>query len=232
MDGEQLLKYRGELERVLSVCVRVRCKRAYALACGLLEHSLRSLSLIYPTEYRSTAGGFHTELPIRVNEVQARFSGAVATVLADPVQRSLVTGKLCLLIRKNYEEELRPEKVPVSEEARENSSGLTVEMFCMSFMLEGSLMLISLAQALELQRRNHRARTIWPKLAVRVLFQDWGRAGDVAALGVHWHVPSREEEDFVFQLLSRLLQPELQRIQAHVSGDQPMSRWVQFPQNQ
>lgn len=73
VDGEQLLKYRGELERVLCVCVRVRCKRAYALACGLLEHSLRSLSLIYPTEYRSTAGGFHTDLPIRVNGAQARF---------------------------------------------------------------------------------------------------------------------------------------------------------------
>lgn len=55
-------------------------------------------------------------------------------------------------------------------------------------------------------------------------FQDWGRAGDVAALGVCWHVPSQEEENFVFQLLSRLLHPELQRIKGHVSGEQPMSR--------
>ncbi|TKS89783.1 Proteasome activator complex subunit 4B [Collichthys lucidus] len=91
--------------------------KAYALACNLLEHTLRSLSLIYPTEYRSTSGGFDTDLPIR----------------------------------------------------------------------------------------------------------DWGRAGDVAALGVHWHVPGKEEENFVFQLLSRLLHPELQRIEGHVSGDQPMS---------
>lgn len=46
----------------------------------------------------------------------------------------------------------------------------------------------------------------------------------MAALGVSWHVPSQEEENFVFQLLSRLLYPELQRIKAHVSGGQPMSR--------
>uniref|UniRef100_A0A668AU47 Proteasome activator complex subunit 4B n=1 Tax=Myripristis murdjan TaxID=586833 RepID=A0A668AU47_9TELE len=118
VDGEQLLKYQGDLERILSVCVRLRCKRAYTLACSLLEHTLRSLSLIYPTEYRSTPGAFDSDLPIR----------------------------------------------------------------------------------------------------------DWGRAGDVAALGVCWHVPSQEEENFVFQLLSRLLHPELQRIKDHVSGDQPMSR--------
>ncbi|XP_061787911.1 proteasome activator complex subunit 4B-like [Nerophis lumbriciformis] len=118
VDGEQLLKYRGDLERVLSTCVRLRCKRAYTLACSLLEHTLRSLSLIYPTEYRSTSGGFDTDLPIR----------------------------------------------------------------------------------------------------------DWGRAGDVSALGLCWHVPSREEEDFVFQLLYRLLRPELERIEGHVSGEPPMSR--------
>uniref|UniRef100_A0A8D0D6T8 Uncharacterized protein n=1 Tax=Sander lucioperca TaxID=283035 RepID=A0A8D0D6T8_SANLU len=106
VDGEQLLKYQGDLERILCVCVRLRCKRAYTLACSLLEHTLRSLSLIYPTEYRSTSGGFDTDLPIR----------------------------------------------------------------------------------------------------------DWGRAGDVADLGVCWHVPDQEEENFVFQLLSRLLHPELQRI--------------------
>lgn len=46
----------------------------------------------------------------------------------------------------------------------------------------------------------------------------------MAALGVCWHVPGQEEENFVFQLLSRLLRPELQRIEAHVSGEQPMSR--------
>uniref|UniRef100_A0AAQ5YND7 Proteasome activator Blm10 mid region domain-containing protein n=1 Tax=Amphiprion ocellaris TaxID=80972 RepID=A0AAQ5YND7_AMPOC len=118
VDGEQLLKYQGDLERILCVCVRLRCKRAYTLACNLLEHTLRSLSLIYPTEYRSTSGDFDSDLPIR----------------------------------------------------------------------------------------------------------DWGRAGDVAALGVSWHVPSQEEEDFVFQLLSHLLHPELQRIKGHISGDQPMSR--------
>uniref|UniRef100_A0A7N6FAQ8 Proteasome activator Blm10 mid region domain-containing protein n=1 Tax=Anabas testudineus TaxID=64144 RepID=A0A7N6FAQ8_ANATE len=118
VDGEQLLKYQGDLERILCVCVRLRCKRAYTLACSLLEHTLRSLSLIYPTEYRSTSGGFDTDLPIR----------------------------------------------------------------------------------------------------------DWGRAGDVAALAVCWHVPSMEEENFVFQLLSRLLHPELERIKDHISGDQPMSR--------
>uniref|UniRef100_A0A8C7ZN05 Proteasome activator complex subunit 4 n=1 Tax=Oryzias sinensis TaxID=183150 RepID=A0A8C7ZN05_9TELE len=118
VDGEQLLKYQGDLELILCVCVRLRCKHAYTLACSLLEHTLRSLSLIYPTEYRSTSGGFNTDLPIR----------------------------------------------------------------------------------------------------------DWGRAGDVANLGVCWHVPSQEEVNFVFQLLSRLLRPELERIRRHVSGVQPMSR--------
>ncbi|CAI5658584.1 unnamed protein product [Oreochromis niloticus] len=118
VDGKQMLKYQGDLERILRVCVRLRCKRAYTLACSLLEHTLRSFSLIYPTEYRSTSGGFVTDLPIR----------------------------------------------------------------------------------------------------------DWGRPGDVAALGVCWHVPGPEEESFVFHLLSHLLHPELQRIKGHVSGEQPMSR--------
>nr|XP_054604918.1 proteasome activator complex subunit 4B-like [Nothobranchius furzeri] len=114
----ELLKYQRELEQILCVCVRLRCRQAYTLACSLLEHTLQSLSLIYPTEYCSTAGGFDMDLPIR----------------------------------------------------------------------------------------------------------DWGRAGDVAALGVCWHVPSQEEENFVFQLLSSLLHPELRRIQHHVSGDQPVTR--------
>ncbi|KAM9425985.1 proteasome activator complex subunit 4B [Pholidichthys leucotaenia] len=118
VDGEQLLKYQGDLERILCVCVRLRCKRAYTLACSLLEHTLRSLSLIYPTEYHSTRGGFDTSIPIR----------------------------------------------------------------------------------------------------------DWGRAGDVAVLGVCWHVPGQDEDNFVFQLMSCLLRPELQRINSHVSGEQPMSR--------
>uniref|UniRef100_A0A669AYM5 Proteasome activator Blm10 mid region domain-containing protein n=1 Tax=Oreochromis niloticus TaxID=8128 RepID=A0A669AYM5_ORENI len=118
VDGKQMLKYQGDLERILRVCVRLRCKRVYTLACSLLEHTLRSFSLIYPTEYRSTSGGFVTDLPIR----------------------------------------------------------------------------------------------------------DWGRPGDVAALGVCWHVPGPEEESFVFHLLSHLLHPELQRIKGHVSGEQPMSR--------
>lgn len=61
-------------------------------------------------------------------------------------------------------------------------------------------------------------------LVVLSFLQDWGRAGDVSALGVCWHVPAQQEENFVFQLLSRLLHPELQRIEGHVSGDQPMSR--------
>lgn len=64
-----------------------------------------------------------------------------------------------------------------------------------------------------------------------LFLQDWGRAGDVAALGVCWHMPSMEEENFVFQLLSRLLRPELERIKDHVSGDQQMSRcpFLSFP---
>ncbi|XP_028331301.1 proteasome activator complex subunit 4B [Gouania willdenowi] len=118
VDGEQLLKYQKDLERILCVCVCLRCKQAYTHACSLLKHTLRSLSLIYPTEYRSTSAGFDSDLPIR----------------------------------------------------------------------------------------------------------DWGRAGDVAALGVCWHVPSRQEEAFVFQVLSRLLRPELQRIKDHVTGELPMSR--------
>lgn len=77
MDGEQLLKYQGDLERILCVCVRLRCKPAYTLACSLLEHTLRSLSLIYPTEYRSTSGGFDADLPIRVNNAPTSAHGTI-----------------------------------------------------------------------------------------------------------------------------------------------------------
>lgn len=61
-----------------------------------------------------------------------------------------------------------------------------------------------------------------------LFLQDWGRAGDVAALGVCWHVPCQEEKNFVCQLLSSLLLPQLHRIKGHVSGDQPMTRCAVF----
>ena len=69
MDGRELLPYGGALERTLSASVGLRCKRAYGLACSLLEHALRALSLHYPTEYRSTPGGWGGPggLPIRVH---------------------------------------------------------------------------------------------------------------------------------------------------------------------
>lgn len=77
-----------------------------------------------------------------------------------------------------------------------------------------------------LQWKGKKTNIFWQLFLWRhvCVFQDWGRDGDVAALGVCWHVPGKEEESFVFQLLSSLLKPELQRIKDHVSGEQPMSR--------
>lgn len=72
VDGEQLLKYQGDLERIVCVCVRLRCKQAYTLACSMLEHTLCSLSLIYPTEHCSTTGVWDSDLPILVKKTHKR----------------------------------------------------------------------------------------------------------------------------------------------------------------
>ncbi|XP_035525217.1 proteasome activator complex subunit 4B [Morone saxatilis] len=118
----------------------------------------------------------------------------------------------------NLERDLRTEAenfaramVVEQKQLKRQSQILMQSSFPSQALQEALSQVTRLTQDLETQRLEHQ-------------HQDWGRAGDVAALGVCWHVPSQEEENFVFQLLSRLLHPELQRIKGHVSGDHPMSR--------
>uniref|UniRef100_A0A672KRB5 Proteasome activator subunit 4 n=1 Tax=Sinocyclocheilus grahami TaxID=75366 RepID=A0A672KRB5_SINGR len=69
VDGDQLLLYRSQLVQILQLTLHLKCKQGYNLACKLLYHILRSMSLIYPREYCSMSGGVqqHTDtyLPIK-----------------------------------------------------------------------------------------------------------------------------------------------------------------------
>jgi len=58
--------------------------------------------------------------------------------------------------------------------------------------------------------------------------QDWGRPGDLWNLDIRWHVPSVEENSFVFYILDLILQPELQRLQRFAQGEQDMGRYGVF----
>lgn len=70
VDGDKILPYRLDLVQILQLTLHLKCKQGYTLACNLLHHILRSLALIYPTEYCSVPGGFHQPisdyLPIKV----------------------------------------------------------------------------------------------------------------------------------------------------------------------
>lgn len=70
VDGDKILPYRSDLVQILQLTLHLKCKQGYTLACNLLHHILRSLALIYPTEYCSVPGGFHQPisdyLPIKV----------------------------------------------------------------------------------------------------------------------------------------------------------------------
>uniref|UniRef100_A0A3Q3VQG8 Proteasome activator subunit 4 n=1 Tax=Mola mola TaxID=94237 RepID=A0A3Q3VQG8_MOLML len=59
VDGDKILPYRSDLVQILQLTLHLKCKRGYTLACNLLHHILRSLALIYPTEYCSVSGGFN-----------------------------------------------------------------------------------------------------------------------------------------------------------------------------
>ncbi|CAG09459.1 unnamed protein product, partial [Tetraodon nigroviridis] len=58
VDGDKILPYRTDLVQILQLTLHLKCKQGYTLACNLLHHILRSLVLIYPTEYCSVPGGF------------------------------------------------------------------------------------------------------------------------------------------------------------------------------
>uniref|UniRef100_A0A8C1X656 Proteasome activator subunit 4a n=1 Tax=Cyprinus carpio TaxID=7962 RepID=A0A8C1X656_CYPCA len=67
--GDQLLVYRSQLVQILQLTLHLKCKQGYNLACKLLYHILRSMSIIYPREYCSVPGGVQqhsdTYLPIK-----------------------------------------------------------------------------------------------------------------------------------------------------------------------
>lgn len=70
-DGLCLLPYKTELIAVLRAILHLKCKDAQELAGNLLRYILRALSLIYATEYRSSADDWDRPLsevfPIRVS---------------------------------------------------------------------------------------------------------------------------------------------------------------------
>uniref|UniRef100_A0A673KRM3 Proteasome activator complex subunit 4A n=1 Tax=Sinocyclocheilus rhinocerous TaxID=307959 RepID=A0A673KRM3_9TELE len=67
--GDQLLLYRSQLVQILQLTLHLKCKQGYNLACKLLYHILRSMSIIYPREYCSVPSGVQqhsdTYLPIK-----------------------------------------------------------------------------------------------------------------------------------------------------------------------
>lgn len=82
VDGDKILPYRSNLVQILQLTLHLKCKQGYTLACNLLHHILRSLALIYPTEYCSVPGGFHQPisdyLPIKVQIlIDSIYSGRI-----------------------------------------------------------------------------------------------------------------------------------------------------------
>lgn len=69
-DGQQLLAYREDLEAVLQATIHLRCKEASELAGSVLRFTLKSLTLTYALDYRSSDTDWddpHSDvLPIRV----------------------------------------------------------------------------------------------------------------------------------------------------------------------
>ena len=69
-DGTQLMAYKSELLDVVQTTLKLKCVQAYEMAGQMLRFLLRSLTQIYPLEFRSVEQDFDqpfTEyLPIRV----------------------------------------------------------------------------------------------------------------------------------------------------------------------
>lgn len=69
-DGQSLLSYKSELLSVLKLTLHVVCKEVLTLSCMLLKHVLKSLTLIYANDYRSSTIDWDLPLsqvlPIRV----------------------------------------------------------------------------------------------------------------------------------------------------------------------
>ncbi|XP_061414922.1 proteasome activator complex subunit 4 isoform X2 [Lethenteron reissneri] len=69
INGAEVLPYRGQLESILKRTLWLKNKQGYTLAGKLLQHMLRSATMIYPTEYCSVPGSFNQPLseylPIR-----------------------------------------------------------------------------------------------------------------------------------------------------------------------
>uniref|UniRef100_A0A672S8A5 Proteasome activator subunit 4 n=1 Tax=Sinocyclocheilus grahami TaxID=75366 RepID=A0A672S8A5_SINGR len=67
--SDQLLLYRSQLVQILQLTLHLKWKQGYNLACKLLYHILRSMSIIYPREYCSVPSGVQqhsdTYLPIK-----------------------------------------------------------------------------------------------------------------------------------------------------------------------
>lgn len=111
-DGRHVLTYKSELEKVLHRTLHLNSRQGYLLAGALLRHTLRSMSLIYPLDYRS----------------------------------SCIPWEKC----QNFQEYL-----PI---------------------------------------------------------RDWGKPGDINNLDILWHVPTKEEMEFVQHLLETFIKPELLKL--------------------
>ncbi|XP_059159046.1 proteasome activator complex subunit 4B-like [Physella acuta] len=57
-DGTKLLPYRSELLSVLDKTLQLKCIQGYEMAGQLLKHLLKSLTQVYPLEFRSVAYNF------------------------------------------------------------------------------------------------------------------------------------------------------------------------------
>lgn len=66
--GHYLLPYAGDLTGVLNRALKLSCREGYQLAGAVLSNVLRSLTTIYPTDYRSVSECRHNDseyLPLR-----------------------------------------------------------------------------------------------------------------------------------------------------------------------
>ncbi|XP_032233646.1 proteasome activator complex subunit 4 isoform X2 [Nematostella vectensis] len=57
-----------------------------------------------------------------------------------------------------------------------------------------------------------------------LFIRDWGKSGDLDNLDIKWHIPIEEEKLFAKELLDTFLQPEMERVERFMAGDETLSR--------
>lgn len=54
--------------------------------------------------------------------------------------------------------------------------------------------------------------------------QDWGEPAKIEKLNLKWHVPGKEEQKWVEEIVHKYLPPELEKLEEHITDKRTLSR--------